>query len=353
MSFLPSTDFNDGDDDFLMLEDDEVYTYGIGEEYFVPVKIDETRSESDQTVMTEISSPSSLSLQQFEDRPSTHDHDSDLPIPRTSSSNMMLPKSALKKNFDVQEIPVCTKGRSWKALPAPCMIQVKGNEMKQTESMSSFFHPAEPSAAALSIAAPSMMKKVCSQVQFRHITIREYEQTLGDNPSVSYGPPISLDWNYTESEATCLDEYEGTRGQRRSLRQMGMNYYQRKGVLTRYGYSEKEMEIAKKEANKAKTQRAMTKQFLPLLKIEDALESAARKAKRAFWKNREKDVNTSPDPSSNTEEGEGTSKKGPRRSRRKRSMSDGVRFMRAPALAHSVSTPALAHSVSTPALSVL
>jgi hypothetical protein len=342
MSFLPSTDFDDGDDDFLMLEDDkddehdDVYTDGIGEEYFVPVKTDKTGSDSDQTVMTEMSSRSSLSTHQCEDKPSTRDYNSDLPIPRIPSSNMLLPKSALKKNFDVQEIPVRTKRRLWKALPAPCMIQVKGNEMKQTESLSSFFHPAEPSAAA-----PSM-KKSGSQVQFLHITIREYDQTLGDNPSVSYGPPISLDWNYTQNEATCLDEYEGTRPQRRSLRQMGMNYYQRKGVLTRYGYSEEEMKSAKREANKAKTQRAITKQFLPLLKIEDALESAARKARRAFGKNKEKHVNTSADTSSSTKEGESTSRKGlAKRSIRTRSLSDGLRFMRAPALAHSVSTPEL------------
>ena len=32
------------------------------------------------------------------------------------------------------------------------------------------------------------------QLQFGSVNIREYEMTLGDNPSVTYGPPVTLDW---------------------------------------------------------------------------------------------------------------------------------------------------------------
>jgi len=126
------------------------------------------------------------------------------------------------------------------------------------------------------------MRRSSSMVSFGEVRIRSYEQTIGDNPSVSYGAPIALDWDYEEDLPVPLDEYEGAReGTRRTVRQLCLPYYVRKNLLTwRFGHSEQELEQAEREANKAKRQRELTKVLLPAHKIEDLFESARRKTKR-------------------------------------------------------------------------
>jgi BRCT domain type II-containing protein len=42
-------------------------------------------------------------------------------------------------------------------------------------------------------------------VSFTNLSIREYNVELGDNPSCSFGVPISLGWDYEEQEALPLD----------------------------------------------------------------------------------------------------------------------------------------------------
>lgn len=45
-------------------------------------------------------------------------------------------------------------------------------------------------------------------VAFDNIIIREYERTVGDNPSCSRGPPISIGWSYVIAHEYPIDDYE-------------------------------------------------------------------------------------------------------------------------------------------------
>jgi len=123
-------------------------------------------------------------------------------------------------------------------------------------------------------------------VGFDSVKIRSYNQTMGDNPCVSYGPPIQLDWDYEEQEDICIEKYEAERVfSRRSMRQLVISYYRRKAVLTReYGFSEEELVKAKKDAEKIKFKRAITNTLLPAMHVEAVIESAGRKAKRIIGK---------------------------------------------------------------------
>ena len=164
--------------------------------------------------------------------------------------------------------------------------------MKRVESLNSFFHPqlvAQQQQQQQQQDSPDSpkMKRSNSKVAFQDVLIREYDTTIGDNPSVSMGTPLSLDWNYQENEPLDLDLYEANRGKRRGMRQMYLNYFQRKNILIhKWGFSEEEVKDAKRQVRKTKSQRDMTsylmRSFPPLAKMEEAGESLVRKTKRAL-----------------------------------------------------------------------
>lgn len=129
------------------------------------------------------------------------------------------------------------------------------------------------------------MSKQQPKVSFDKIYIRNYSQTIGDNPSVSFGTPISLDWDYEESHALSVDDYESCIPRRRTVREMMLNYYNRRNVLKhRCGHTDAEIDAGERKVNAIKRQRSLTKAFLNLSMVEDFVESACRKAKRGLSK---------------------------------------------------------------------
>uniref|UniRef100_A0A7S2Q2P1 Uncharacterized protein n=1 Tax=Skeletonema marinoi TaxID=267567 RepID=A0A7S2Q2P1_9STRA len=128
------------------------------------------------------------------------------------------------------------------------------------------------------------------RIHFGDVFVRDYEMILGDNPCVTYGPPVTLDWDYVEFNPLPVDEYEFHHPPRRTIREMGMNYYRRKELLTLAGHSEEELKMAKKEVKKCKSNRYMTRQLAsyPVVKMQATIESALRKCRRLLkddhWK---------------------------------------------------------------------
>jgi hypothetical protein len=193
-----------------------------------------------------------------------------LPTAAATTTTATTRRSILRRHSE--PIPICDNSNAWKVLPKPDMARVLLSRSVSNPEDGSFFDK----------HAPPKSRRTSSGVVFKDVWIREYDQTVGDNPCVSYGPPISLDWDYEEFESVTLDEYEGNRGQRRTLRQMILSYYQRRNLLAwQYGVSEQELKLAKHKANKCKSQRSMTNFLIPVMMVETALESARRKAQRA------------------------------------------------------------------------
>ena len=118
-------------------------------------------------------------------------------------------------------------------------------------------------------------KKMDRTVSFTSVDVREYDRTVGENPSCRSGPPLSLDWSYAKKyeKPKSLDEYETEReGERvQSMQKLHVNKYRRKNLLSfNWDKSEEEMKSARKETKKIQRQRSLTLMMLPLHKVEEA-----------------------------------------------------------------------------------
>lgn len=193
-------------------------------------------------------------------------------------------RSSIIKAYDPAQISVNTKRGAWMKLKPPSSSGGLGERCRsvpvklpsQQEQEQQQQEPSKPSSCTSVGEAPRR------RVSFVAVQIREYQQTVGDNPSVSFGPPVSLDWPFMQRDALAVDLYEATRaGRRRSLRQMMLNYYHRKNLLSHVcGATEAQLVAAQKAAERVKRQRATTKALLGVSKLEEVWQAATRKTKK-------------------------------------------------------------------------
>ena len=95
--------------------------------------------------------------------------------------------------------------------PLPLRGEEKEEEKPIGEAGAARYEQEEYFASNENIPAPQAAggKKRISSVSFSTIEIRNYERVLGDNPSCSHGPAVSIGWQYEPDPITVqLDEYE-------------------------------------------------------------------------------------------------------------------------------------------------
>jgi len=152
--------------------------------------------------------------------------------------------------------------------------------------------PISSSSSSLSSSGGSTV----SSVSFGKVTVREYSRCAGDHPETKDGPPISLDWGYSELLPQYLSEYEQTRRQCNSTASMSSwaRQKQRKGCVKRlsalsrreilmheFGYTIAEVLEAEKNAQIAKRDREQT---LRQTRLARKLESMANKSSSSLSK---------------------------------------------------------------------
>lgn len=163
------------------------------------------------------------------------------------------------------------------AVQSQQQIVRRKSSLKKNSSLCSITE-LEPSTPTLS-SENSKMKR---NVSFTSLDVREYDMTLGDHPNVSYGPPVTLSWEYSQYDSICLDEYEAIRGRRRKKQNMRLSYIHRKDMLKQAGFTSDDIKEATKTAKRVQAKRNATKTFLPYYHVEKGIESAGRKMKRVL-----------------------------------------------------------------------
>jgi len=95
------------------------------------------------------------------------------------------------------------------------------------------------------------------RVSFSNLDIFSHAVVLGDNPSVSSGPPLSLAWETLEEAHLSVDEYEAYRvGSPRSKSQMLTPARVREDLLRSEGYARKDVQEVIKQVTVIREQRA-------------------------------------------------------------------------------------------------
>jgi hypothetical protein len=122
------------------------------------------------------------------------------------------------------------------------------------------------------------------RVRFGFVTIRNYDITMGDNPSVTGGPPITLDWSYEQIPSLPIQEFDTFR--EANPRAMDSHCLivsadDRRAMLKRAGFTENQIQLNEKRVMKIQKQRARTRMSFPFHCVEHAMRSAGRKLQRS------------------------------------------------------------------------
>ena len=127
------------------------------------------------------------------------------------------------------------------------------------------------------------LSRVSSTVSFQAVQIREYNRTIGDNPSCMVGIPVSLDWSHSSESKLSLNDYEKLKGMKRSRSMMRMPSKVRESLLkNNLGYSDEELAQTKKEIKQIQRSRSLADITSPFWRVEHLAKSGVRKLKRTL-----------------------------------------------------------------------
>jgi hypothetical protein len=116
-------------------------------------------------------------------------------------------------------------------------------------------------------------------VQFSTITVREYPIMMGDNPAVSDGPPLTIDWEYNELPYLDVEAFESVRRSRRTGKSLVLSRKRRENILRNVGYQDVQIVAGIRHVKKLQSLRMQTVANLGSEKVEEAIQNVGRRMK--------------------------------------------------------------------------
>ena len=161
-----------------------------------------------------------------------------------------------------------------------------------------------PSLNGIAPASPKLAEK---QVRFHQVEIIELPLLLGDNPSVSAGAPLTVDWVPQGRFDLTVDRYETLHRRRRySKHDMILSEYDRHELLLRQGYSEQEIRQASEQIASEKKIRTIDRQR------PEAEEMLTRQRMRTEDRSKQRRIRSSVRPIKKLQPGDRSPIRGPR-----------------------------------------
>ena len=116
------------------------------------------------------------------------------------------------------------------------------------------------------------------RVNFGLVQVREYCITIGNSPYCSCGPPLSLDWEYSQLEPYDIDTFEcALKRKVRSRRRLLLDPMQRRLLLWRSGHTLEDIDNATKQNEKEKFRQSVNLFFLPVHMVQEFFAAQSEK----------------------------------------------------------------------------
>lgn len=164
----------------------------------------------------------------------------------------------------------------------------EGSKDSVTSNLSDMIEDSEDSAILSTSATEA--RKSTKTVFFTTLQIREYPIIPGDNPSVLFGCPLSIAWEYDCEVACSVEDYEETRPEPRTMTELRMPSSLRQDKLLRVGFSRRAIQEATKQATVVRMRRRRTEETMNLAPVQYFFERARRKLMGGGTKRKEREL---------------------------------------------------------------